>query len=130
MLQRYIRMLVDPICNRIDYTTRVAFLGAVARDGLNTPIPSGYAKKSQHLGAIQEGLRDTIDAKFMNRSMSGSEVLGDLQLLGYVELEGLLDPGPQGTRCGMDQYHVQRGAYLVLVCHVTSRVGFRTSQGE
>ena len=40
MLQQYIRALVDPICNHIDYTMRVAFLGAVARDGLNTPIPS------------------------------------------------------------------------------------------
>ena len=47
MLQRYIRALADPICNRIDYTTRVAFLGAVARDGLNTPVPSDYTKKSQ-----------------------------------------------------------------------------------
>ena len=47
MLQWYIRVLTDPICNRIDYTTRVAFFGAVARDGLNTPIPSDYAKKSQ-----------------------------------------------------------------------------------
>ena len=48
MLQRYILALADPICNRIDYTTRVAILGAVARDGLNTPIPSDYAKESQH----------------------------------------------------------------------------------
>ena len=47
MLQWYIRALADPICNHIDYTMRVAFLGAVARDGLNTPIPSDYAKKSQ-----------------------------------------------------------------------------------
>ena len=35
-----IRALADSICNRIDYTTRVAALGAVARDGLNTPVPS------------------------------------------------------------------------------------------
>ena len=48
MLQRYIRALADPICNRIDYTTRVAVLGAVARDGFNTPVPSDYAKESQH----------------------------------------------------------------------------------
>ena len=47
MLQRYIHALVDPISNRIDYTTRVAVLGAVARDGLNTPVPSDYAKESQ-----------------------------------------------------------------------------------
>ena len=45
MLQRYIRALADPICNRIDYTTRVEILGVVARDGLNTPILSDYAKK-------------------------------------------------------------------------------------
>ena len=49
MLQRYIRALVDPICNHTDYTMRVAFLGAVARDGLNTPIPSDYAKENQHV---------------------------------------------------------------------------------
>ena len=48
MLQWYICALVDPICNRIDYTTRVAILGAVARDGLNTPVPSDYAKEGQH----------------------------------------------------------------------------------
>ena len=47
MLQRYIRALTEPICNRIDYTMRVVVLGAVARDGLNTPIPSDYAKESQ-----------------------------------------------------------------------------------
>ena len=47
MLQWYIRALVDPICNHIDYTMRVAFLGAVARDGLNSPIPSDYIKKYQ-----------------------------------------------------------------------------------
>ena len=47
MLQRYIRVLVNLICNRIDYTTRVAFLGAVASDGLNTPIPIDYAMESQ-----------------------------------------------------------------------------------
>ena len=47
MLQQYIRALADSICNRIDYTTRVAFLGVVAGDGLNTPIPSDYAKESQ-----------------------------------------------------------------------------------
>ena len=47
MLQRYIRALADPIRNRIDYTTKVTFLGAVARDGLNTPVPSDYAKESQ-----------------------------------------------------------------------------------
>ena len=47
MLQRYIRVLADPICNRIDYSMRVAFLGAVSRDGLNTPVPSDYAKESQ-----------------------------------------------------------------------------------
>ena len=41
--------LADPICNRIDYITRVASLGAVARDGLNTPIPSDYAKENQHV---------------------------------------------------------------------------------
>ena len=46
MLQWYIRALADPICNRIDYTTRVAVLGAVARDELNTLID--YAKESQH----------------------------------------------------------------------------------
>ena len=46
MLQRYIRALANPICNHIDYTTRVAILGAVARDGLNTLID--YAKESQH----------------------------------------------------------------------------------
>ena len=38
MLQRYIRALADPICNRIDYTVRMVFLGVVARDGLNTPF--------------------------------------------------------------------------------------------
>ena len=48
MLQWYIRALADPICNRIYYTTRVAVLGAVARDGLNTPVPSDYTKESQH----------------------------------------------------------------------------------
>ena len=48
MLQRYIRVLVNLIYNRIDYTTRVAFLGAVARDGFNTPVPSDYIKKCQH----------------------------------------------------------------------------------
>ena len=48
MLQRYIRALADPICNHIDYTTRVAILGAFARNGLNTPIPSDYAKEGQH----------------------------------------------------------------------------------
>ena len=47
MLQRYIRALADPIHNRIDYTTKVTFLGAVARDGLNTPVPSDYTKESQ-----------------------------------------------------------------------------------
>ena len=47
MLQWYIRALADPICNRIDYTIRVTFLGAVARDGLNTLVSSDYAKKSQ-----------------------------------------------------------------------------------
>ena len=47
MLQRYICALADPICNSIDYSTRVAFLGAVAGNGLNTPVPSDYAKKSQ-----------------------------------------------------------------------------------
>ena len=48
MLQWYIRALADPISNYIDYTTRVAVLGAVARDGLNTPVPSDYAKESQY----------------------------------------------------------------------------------
>ena len=48
MLQRYIRALANPISNRIDYTTRVAILGAVARDRLNTSVPSNYAKKGQH----------------------------------------------------------------------------------
>ena len=48
MLQRYIRAVADPICNRIDYTTRVEIIGTVARDRLNTPVPSGYAKESQH----------------------------------------------------------------------------------
>ena len=48
MLQRYICALADPICNPIDYTTRVAILGAVARDGLNTPVPSDYAKEGKH----------------------------------------------------------------------------------
>ena len=38
MLQWYIHALADPICNHIDYTTRVAILGAVAKDGLNTPF--------------------------------------------------------------------------------------------
>ena len=47
MKQCYIRALADPICNRVNYTTRVAVLGAVARDGLNTPVPSDYAKESQ-----------------------------------------------------------------------------------
>ena len=41
-------MLADPICNRIGYTTKVAFLGVVASDGLNTTVPSDYAKESQH----------------------------------------------------------------------------------
>ena len=49
MLQRYICALAGLICNRIDYTTRVAFLGAIARDGLNTAIPSDYAKESQQV---------------------------------------------------------------------------------
>ena len=49
MLQWYIRALADPICNRIYYTTRVAVLGAVAMDGLNTPVPSDYAKESQYV---------------------------------------------------------------------------------
>ena len=44
MLQWYICAFADPICNHIDYTTRVAILGAVAKDGLNTPIPSDYAR--------------------------------------------------------------------------------------
>ena len=48
MLQQYIYALVDPISNHIDYTTRVAFLGAIARDGLNTPVPSDYAKEGKH----------------------------------------------------------------------------------
>ena len=48
MLQRYIRALADPIYNRIDYTTRVAILGVVARDGLNTLVPSDCDKDSQH----------------------------------------------------------------------------------
>ena len=48
MLQQYIRALADPICNHIDYTTRVAILGAAAGEGLDTPVPSGYAKESQH----------------------------------------------------------------------------------
>ena len=47
MLQWYICALVDLFYNRIDYTTRVAFLGAVARDGFNTPVPSDYIKKYQ-----------------------------------------------------------------------------------
>ena len=46
--KRYIRALADPICNRLDYTTRVEVLGAVARDGLNTPVPSDYTKESHH----------------------------------------------------------------------------------
>ena len=48
MLQRYICALAYPIYNHIDYTTRVAILGVVAWDGLNTPVPSNYAKESQH----------------------------------------------------------------------------------
>ena len=48
MLQWYICALADPFCNHLVYTTRVAFLGVVARDGLNTPVPSDYAKESQH----------------------------------------------------------------------------------
>ena len=48
MLQRYIHALADPICNHIDYTTRVAILGVVARDGLNTPVPSDYSKVNTH----------------------------------------------------------------------------------
>ena len=47
-LQSGLKALADPICNLIDYTTRVAILGAVARDGLNTPVPSDYAKEGQH----------------------------------------------------------------------------------
>ena len=49
MLQWYIRALADPICNRIDYTIRVMFLGAVARDGFNTPVSSDSAKKNQQI---------------------------------------------------------------------------------
>ena len=48
MLQWYICAFADPICNHIDYTKRVAVLGVVARDGLNTSAPSDCAKKSQH----------------------------------------------------------------------------------
>ena len=48
MLQRYIRALADLICNHVDYTMRVAILGAATGDGLKTPVPSGYAKESQH----------------------------------------------------------------------------------
>ena len=47
-LQSGLKALADPICNRIDYTTRVAILGAAAGEGLDTPVPSGYAKESQH----------------------------------------------------------------------------------
>ena len=49
MVQRYIRALADPIYNCIDYTTRVAVLGAVAMDELNTSVPSDYAKESQYV---------------------------------------------------------------------------------
>ena len=41
-----------------------------------------------------------IHAKFQEL-LNGSEVLEDLRLLGYEELGGLLDPGPQDILCGM-----------------------------
>ena len=45
MLQRYIRALVDLSVNVKTYQPSIS--GAVARDELNTPVPSDCAKKCQ-----------------------------------------------------------------------------------
>ena len=48
-------------------------------------------------GAAQEVLGKRDLREDGDYSTTASEVLEDLRLLGYIELEGLLDPGPQDT---------------------------------
>ena len=63
------------------------------------PRASRLLEQEHHAASVQfkrysEG---TFYAKFRNYSTTASEVLGDLRLLGYKELEGLSDLGLRDT---------------------------------